>query len=76
MITVAIINKFLRQKKSNYTGIPLGPACDVHELNEMKPPSQVVFSFVPRLLCVGEEKEPGIHCLRMLSTPMNSGNFR
>ena len=32
-------------------------------------------SLVPRLSCVGREKEPGIHCLRMLSSPRISGDL-
>ena len=38
----------------------------------------VATSLVPRLLCVGGRKEPGTHCLRML-TSLNFwgfGNFR
>ena len=32
-------------------------------------------SLVPRLSCVGREKQPGTHCLRMLSFPRISGNL-
>ena len=31
----------------------------------------VVGSLISRLSCVGREREPGTHCLRMLSSPKN-----
>ena len=35
----------------------------------------VATSLVPRLSCVGRGKEPGTHCLHMLSSPKISGNL-
>ena len=38
--------------------------------------SIIVLSLIPRLSCVGAgRKEPGTHCLRMLSYPRISGNL-